>query len=158
MALAMFYHLTRSSPEETLPPLIGRAVGQGWRVMVRGTDPARLSRLDDLLWQQPEDGFLPHGTEGAGNEALQPVLIGRGPAVNAARGLFLIDGAVASLEEAAAMERLWVLFDGGDPALLAHARDQWRSLTAAGIPAQYWSEEGGRWEKRAEHPSPAPKG
>ena len=30
------------------------------------------------------------------------------------------------------------------------ARGQWRALTGAGCKAQYWSEESGRWEKKAE--------
>ncbi|MEM7720517.1 MAG: DNA polymerase III subunit chi, partial [Pseudomonadota bacterium] len=30
------------------------------------------------------------------------------------------------------------------------ARTQWRSLTEAGITAQYWAEEAGRWVKKAE--------
>jgi len=30
------------------------------------------------------------------------------------------------------------------------ARGQWRSLTGAGCSAQYWSEDSGRWEKKAE--------
>ncbi|MCW8843703.1 MAG: DNA polymerase III subunit chi, partial [Rhodobacteraceae bacterium] len=29
-------------------------------------------------------------------------------------------------------------------------RGQWKSLTDAGCAAQYWSEESGRWEKKAE--------
>ena len=31
-----------------------------------------------------------------------------------------------------------------------HARVQWKTLTDAGCSAQYWSEESGRWEKKAE--------
>jgi DNA polymerase III subunit chi len=50
------------------------------------------------------------------------------------------------------MERVWVLFDGNDTARLQAARLQWKAMTAAGHAAQYWSEERGRWEKKAESP------
>jgi DNA polymerase-3 subunit chi len=30
------------------------------------------------------------------------------------------------------------------------ARVQWKALTGAGCAAQYWSEESGNWEKKAE--------
>ena len=30
------------------------------------------------------------------------------------------------------------------------ARGQWKALTGAGLSAQYWSEESGRWQKKAE--------
>ena len=63
-----------------------------------------------------------------------------------------VDGAEATDAEIAAMERVWVLFDGNDTARLQAARVQWKTVTTAGHPAQYWSEETGRWEKKAESP------
>jgi DNA polymerase-3 subunit chi len=48
------------------------------------------------------------------------------------------------------LERVCVLFDGNDPSAVETARGQWRNLTGAGCSAQYWSEESGRWEKKAE--------
>ena len=146
----MFYHLTRSTPAETLLALVNRALAQGWRVMVRGTDLAALEQLDTQFWLNPEDGFLPHGLQGGPQDADQPVLIGQGAAVNGARALALIDGAAATADELAAMDRVWVLFDGADDTRLQAARAQWRALSTAGVAAQYWSEDGDRWEKKAE--------
>lgn len=150
MGVVMFYHLTRSSPEETLMMLMARALGQGWRVMVRGTDNAVLERLDARLWQGEPTSFQPHGMQGGPMDAEQPVLIGTGEIVNGAKGLFLLDGAEVTVTEASGLERVWLLFDGADGAQLAAARGKWKALTDAGLPAQYWSEEGGRWEKKAE--------
>ncbi len=146
----MFYHLTRSTPAETLLALVNRALAQGWRVMVRGTDLAALEQLDTQFWLNPEDGFLPHGLQGGPQDADQPVLIGQGAAVNGAQALALIDGAAATADELAAMDRVWVLFDGADDTRLQAARAQWRALSTAGVAAQYWSEDGDRWEKKAE--------
>lgn len=146
----MFYHLTRSGAEETLMALLTRALGQGWRVMVRGRDRTALERLDMTLWQGADDAFLPHGLQGGPHDASQPVLIGMGEIVNDAKGLFLIDGAEVTVAEAQALERVWLLFDGADGAQLSAARVKWKALTDAGLPAQYWSEESGRWEKKVE--------
>lgn len=148
--MILFYHLTRSTAEETAGTLLARAADRGMRVMVRGTDNAAMDRLDDRLWLVPEEGFLPHGRAGGPHDADQPVLIGQGPAMNGATALMLIDGAGVDEDEARAMERVWVLFDGADPAALTQARGQWTRLTGAGLAAQYWSEESGRWEKKAE--------
>lgn len=150
MGVVMFYHLTRSAPEETLSSLLPRALAQGWRVMVRGTDRAALERLDTRLWVDEGQPFLPHGLEGGRHDADQPVLLGQGPIANAAQGLFLIDGAETTADEARGLERVWLLFDGADGAQLSAARAKWKALTEAGLPAQYWSEESGRWEKKAE--------
>jgi DNA polymerase-3 subunit chi len=154
MGTVMFYHLMQSAAADTLANIAPRALLQGWRVMVRGTDPEALVRIDAALWLKGgDDGFLPHGIEGGPHDADQPVLLGLGMPVNQARVLALVDGAGASDAEIAEMERVWVLFDGTDTARVQAARAQWKAMTAAGHPAQYWSEEGGRWEKKAESPT-----
>ena len=59
MGAVYFYHLTRRPLEATLPMLLDKALDAGWRVLVRGTESARLDWLDEKLWLGPEDGFLP---------------------------------------------------------------------------------------------------
>ena len=146
----MFYHLTRSTPQETMATILPRALSAGWKVMLRGTDIEALKALDAALWLHPDDSFLPHGLAGGAQDADQPILLGQGAIANAAQGLMLVDGAETTPTEAEALERVWVLFDGADEAALAGARRLWSSLTGAGLAAQYWSEESGRWEKKTE--------
>jgi DNA polymerase-3 subunit chi len=151
MGEAYFYHLTRSPLEAVLPMLLEKALAQGWRVAVRGTDPARMAWLDERLWLGPEEGFLPHGLAGGAHDAAQPVLLTVADAMpNAAACLMAVDGAEVTAEEVKRLERVCVLFDGGEEAALARARAQWRALTAAGCKARYWSEESGRWQMKAE--------
>jgi DNA polymerase-3 subunit chi len=150
MSRVLFYHLTRSGVPETVTQLAGRALGQGWRVMLRGTDRGRLEWLDEKLWLEPEDGFLPHGLEGAGREAAQPLLLGLGPVANDARALMLVDGAEPQPGEAAGLERVWVLFDGQDQGEVNAARGLWKRLAGEGAHLQYWSEESGRWAMQTE--------
>ena len=150
MGTAMFYHLTRSSADDTVTSLLGRAVGMGWRIMIRGRDAAHLDRLDTHLWLHPENSFLPHGRAGGADDPAQPVLLGCGEITNAATAMMLLDGAEVSLDEAQSLTRVWLIFDGNDPAALAAARMQWKALTEAGIAAQYWSEDTGKWQMKAE--------
>jgi DNA polymerase-3 subunit chi len=155
MGAVYFYHLTRRPLEETLATLIGKALEAGWRVAVRGTDPARLAELDERLWLGPEDGFLPHGLAGGAHDVDQPVLLTTGLAANSPACVMVIDGAALAPSELAGLERACLLFDGNDAAAVAAARDQWKTITAAGGAAQYWSEESGRWQKKAESQPPA---
>ena len=145
MGTVLFYHLTRSRPADTLAAILPRAIAMGWRVMLRGTDAGRIAELDAALWQ---DGFLPHGIAGGPHDADQPILLGDGDLADGIRALALVDGAKCTLTEAAAMERVWILFDGNDPVALETARAQWREITGANIAAQYWSEDSGKWEKK----------
>lgn len=153
-AMAVFYHLTRSGLDETVQTTVTRALGAGWRVMIRAPDPALLDHLDARLWQGPEADFLAHGRQGGAFDADQPVLLGPGPVGNGARGLMLLAGAEAAQDELAGLERVWVLFDGADPQAVAAARQRWTTLTGWGLAAQYWSDEGGPWVKKTERPAP----
>ncbi|WP_282093247.1 DNA polymerase III subunit chi [Epibacterium ulvae] len=151
MGAAYFYHLTQRPLEETLPVLLDKARSAGWRIVVRGTDPARMQWLDDRLWLGPDDGFLAHGLAGGPHDSLQPILLTAAvEASNDPACMMSVDGAEISAAEVNALERVCILFDGTDPDAVSRARVQWKSLTQAGCAAQYWSEASGRWEKKAE--------
>ena len=151
MGHAMFYHLTRAPLEVTLPMLLGKTLQAGWRVVVRGTDAGRMEWLDERLWLHPEDSFLPHGLAGGPHDADQPVLLTTGTDLpDDVQYLMTVDGAGITPDEVLRMERGAILFDGNDAAAIERARTQWRQLTSAGVKAQYWSEDSGRWQKKAE--------
>lgn len=148
MGAVFFYELQGAPLETTLPMLLDKARGQGWRVLVRGTDPALLTQLDAALWQGPVDHFLPHGLAGGPHDADQPVLLGDLPAIDFAC-VMAVGGAAVTPEEAVQLARACILFDSAENAK-AQARLQWKTLTDAGIAAQYWAQEDGRWVKKAE--------
>ncbi len=151
MGAAYFYHLTRAPLEATLPMLLEKSLAAGWRVAVRGRDMDRLRWLDQRLWLTSEESFLPHGLAGTGFDADQPILLSDASTdANGAACLMSVDGAAIDAEECQQMQRVCILFDGNDPTAVQHAREQWKSLTSQGVAAQYWSEESGRWEKKAE--------
>ncbi|MGR3492862.1 MAG: DNA polymerase III subunit chi [Shimia sp.] len=149
MGAVFLYHLTERSLEETLPTLLSRSLDAGWRVAVRGTDPARLQALDAALWAFDADSFLPHGVAGGAHDADQPILLTTGAAGNEATCVMAVGGAEVSPDEAAALARTCILFDGHDDSAVAHARTQWRAITGAGLEAAYWATEGGSWVKKA---------
>lgn len=155
MATAKFYHLTRDPLESLLPILIGKALEIGMTVALRGTDRVRMEGLDRQLWLG--EGFLPHGLAGGAQDADQPCLLvwhegAASTLPNRPRCLIAVDGAAVSADEARGLERLCVVFDGTDEVALQRARSQWRDLTGAGVEAEYWSRESGRWDCKARHP------
>lgn len=150
MGAAYFYQLSRKPLVETLTMLLAKAQGAGWRVAVRGKDADSLAQIDAALWLGPDDSFLPHGLAGGPHDADQPILLTTRPdAANGATCVFSIHGAEISADEVAALDRVCILFDGSDEIALNTARGQWKTLKTAGAAAQYWSEESGRWEKKA---------
>lgn len=151
MGAAYFYHLTRSPLEATLPMLLEKSRAAGWRVVVRGRSADHMAWLDEKLWLGPDEGFLPHGLAGGEWDADQPILLTTDTALpNAPQCVMTVDGAAVTPEEVTQMDRVCVIFDGNDPEALNVARSQWKELTNAGCAAQYWSQESGSWQKKAE--------
>ena len=157
MGEVRFYHLTERPLEQVLPVMLEKSLERGWRVVVRGVNPARIEALSAHLWTRGDASFLPHGTEADGDAERQPVWLCCDPAKsaganpNSANTLFLIEGAEIDTDELATMEMVAVLFDGLDETAVAKARDHWRLVSEAGLKAVYWAQnEGGAWVKRHE--------
>lgn len=150
MPEVLFYHLTSLPLEATLPDLLERSLARGWRVLLRAGTEAGLGYLDDMLWRFRDDAFLPHGRSAGRDAARQPVLLTCGrDNLNAAEVLMLTLGARAEIDELARFARTCLIFEGADAAAVEHARADWRAVTAAGLPAKYWAQDGGRWVQKA---------
>lgn len=145
-----FYHLTQRTLEDTVAMLAEKSLQAGWKVAIRGADAARLDWLDEKLWLLDDASFLPHGRAGEAHDALQPILLTEDALPNDPACLMSIDGAPVGPEDVAQMTRVCVIFDGRNDDAVAHARVQWKEVVATGASAQYWAEENGRWEKKAE--------
>ncbi len=150
MTEVLFYHLQRQPLEAVLPTLLEKSLERGWRALVRAASDERLAALDDHLWTFSEESFLPHGTDREPDAAEQPVVLTLGEGnPNGAAILFLVEGAPVPAD-AAAYQRLVLLFDGNDEDALAAARADWKHVKAAGFDATYWQQDArGRWEKKA---------
>ncbi|MGB0958777.1 MAG: DNA polymerase III subunit chi [Halocynthiibacter sp.] len=150
MGAVFFYHLTETPLERALPLLVGKAVQGGYRVLLRTVDDARANWLDDKLWTDRDDSFLPHGCADDPFPEQQPVLITHaGGNLNQSDCLMVMDNADLTPDEIASFRRVCVLFDGNDPQSVARARDQWRVFSKTPEGAQYWAQDGG-WVKKAE--------
>ncbi len=151
MGSVYFYHMTRAPLDVTLRLLLQKSLQAGWTVLVRGPDAQRLEWLDRKLWLGPDEEFLPHGLAGGPHDARQPVLLTTGPGnPNGAQALISVDGAPVTPQEVRASQRVMVVFDGADPQAVEAARGQWKTLTAAGCPAQYWAQEDSGWKMKSQ--------
>lgn len=141
-----FYHLTRSTLEQALPPLLEKVVERGWRAVVRTSSSERAESLSETLWAYREDGFLPHGTARDGRAAVQPIWItDKDENPNTANTLILTDGVLKSDLTA---DLICLIFDDSDPHLMAATRAEWGAYKAAGHALTYWQQSDKGWEKK----------
>ena len=149
MAEVWFYHLEQAALDQVLPELLEKTLARSWRAVVRSPSRERVEHFDGWLWTWRDDSFLPHGADDQPNADRQPVVLTTGQGnPNGAQALFLIDGAEPG--ELEGYERCVILFDGGDEAALAAARERWKALRREGATVSYWRQtERGGWEKQA---------
>ncbi len=149
MTEVSFYHLTRSTLEQTLPRLLEKALQGGARCLVMAGSPERVEALNAHLWTYDPGSFLPHGSARDGNAKEQPIwLTDSDDNVNSATMLFLTDGATSS--KIGDYQRCFELFDGRDEAAVGLARERWKAYRTAGHGVSYWQQnERGGWEKKA---------
>jgi DNA polymerase-3 subunit chi len=144
-----FYHLTRSSLEDTLPRLLTKTLQAGERAVVLLGSMERVDALNTHLWTYDPDGFLPHGAARDGEADRQPVWlthIDENP--NGANFLFVADRAKS--EKIGDYKRCFELFDGRDDTAVAEARERWKTYKNAGHSLAYWQQtDTGGWEKKA---------
>lgn len=142
-----FYHLLRTGPDAALPRLLGRTLAAGQRAAVMCGSAERVAALDAALWLCQDPDWLPHGTAAAGDPDLQPIWLATDDAApNGARFLFLLDSATSA--RLSAFDRVFDLFDGGDAAAVAAARERWRAARAAGHAPTYWQQSARGWERK----------
>jgi DNA polymerase III subunit chi len=142
-----FYHLTRTSLDAALPPLLGKMLALGERALILCASDERLAALDAALWACPSPDWLPHGTPLTPHPQWQPIYLAAGGVTsppNGARFLFRVDGADADV---AAFARVFDLFDGTDEAAVAAARGRWKRAKEAGHSLTYWRQGAAGWEK-----------
>jgi len=148
MAEILFYHLKGQTAEQVLPGLLQKSLERGWRVVVQGSSEERIEALDAHLWTWRDDSFLPHGTWRDAEAAQHPIILtvhDHNP--NGAIVRFLIEGA-GMPNDAAAYQRVVVLFNGEDADAVETARAQWSEAKAAGFEVTYWqADDKGGWRR-----------
>jgi DNA polymerase-3 subunit chi len=141
-----FYQLAGTPVEQVITSLAVKVLEGEGRLLVIAEDPALLTRLDRMLWDQGPDSFIPHGVAGGPDDARQPVLLSTSPdAPNLARNLLIADGQWR--DSALNYERSFYLFDSES---LEGARLAWKLLSGReGVERRYWAQDEGRWKQRA---------
>lgn len=150
MSRVDFYHLQNKRLEDVLPRLLEKTYSLGKNTVVRIGNEERVDFLNSLLWTYDEQSFLPHGSKKDGSADMQPIwLTAEKDNPNNAVFLFLTDGAEAAIDEIAAYERVFNIFDGNSPEALAKARNFWKELKQNSADIFYWQQTSdGSWQQK----------
>ncbi len=145
-----FYHLTKSSLDETLPELVSKAYHTGKKIKIKVGNEERVTFLNTLLWTFEEESFLPHATKKEGFSEMQPIFLSADDEIpNQACFLFVVDGAGVSTQHAQNFERLFYIFSASDTNELTKARQTWKMFDSNIFERHYWQQsETGKWQEK----------
>jgi len=140
-----FWQLSRDPAERVVALIARRVLGEGERLLVVAADERQRQAIARELWQAGPETFLANGEARAPGAERQPILLSADcRAANGASHLVLADGVFRETEGFA---RLFLLFD---EAATPDARKAWRALDGReGLERSYFSQDSGRWEKKA---------
>ena len=149
MAEIRFYHCERQSLEQVLPLLLGKALQNGHRIVVKTHSKEAAEQLNQLLWTSKPESFLPHGSAKDGQGENHPVwLCANDDNPNEADVLILTQG-----QESTALadyKLVCDMIDGRDEQAVAQARKRWSAYKDAGHEVTYWQQSvQGGWDKKA---------
>ena len=122
----------------------------GKKVLVQCPRPAA-EAMDEALWTQDPDSWIPHGLDDAAGAAHAQAWIMSSPEGNpvSAEFLFLLHG--AERPDMTTFERVFTLFDGRSEAQVSQARAQWQEWRGSdNSEMRYFAQDdAGKWEQRA---------
>lgn len=144
-----FYHLTKKSLEQALPDLLGKALENGKKIVVKLPEESQVKPMSNHLWVCRRNGFFAHGIKGDGNEEMCPIWLtaADNDNPNTADMLVLTDGATEPDTEKYSL--VCEMFNGQDDAQVTSARTRWKAYKEAGHTLTYFQQtDKGGWEKK----------
>ncbi len=128
--------------------LLFKTLARGQRALVKLVDADSVEKWNEHLWAYEPESFLPHGSIEDPEPEEQPIFLthldenpGR------AEYLFLIEG--ADRTDLEPFDRVVILFDGTDKAVLDATRRKWKLLRETPAGLSYWHQDpAGRWNQK----------
>ena len=148
MADVKFYHLERQTLDQVLPALLGKALQNGHRIIVKAANDQEVERLNTHLWTYDQNSFLPHGSAKDGHHTDQPVWItSNDENPNKADVIILTQGTTTGTEGKFAL--ICDMIDGRNDQAVSEARTRWKTYKDDGHDVTYWQQtpQGG-WNKK----------
>ena len=145
-----FYHLTKKTLEEALPDLLGKALENNKRIVLKLDNADKIPPMSKHLWVCRRNGFFPHGISGDGNEDIHPIWLTASDNDNPNNADMLVLAEGASDSAISDYDLVCEMFNGRDNAQTEEARKRWKNYKDEGHELVYFQQdEKGSWQKKA---------
>lgn len=143
-----FYQLAALPLDRALVGVITKAWERRLAVCLLVHDDRHARWLDDLLWREPIEGFLPHGLWKSPDCARQPVLISLEPDERNGATVAVV-ATPKPLPDPAMFDLIIDFVHGQDAEAVNASRRRYLHYRDQGCTMEYWTQtERGRWQKK----------
>ncbi len=146
----VFYQLTSTSMEKTLPKLLEKAFEASPRAVVLLDSQERLESVNASLWTYSTNAFLPHGCQkdSASSADRQPIWLTTHIENPNKADILVITSAETLTDNDLGFQKCLDLFDGNNETSLQQAEQRYQFYKQKGDDCVYWRQTlQGQWEK-----------
>lgn len=129
------FYTAVANPLNATARLVAKAYAQGRRVRVITPDAAATQSLNNMLWEQPVESFLPHVVLSSPHAAVTPVIVDHSITHEGTSDV-LINLCADPPAFFARFERMFEIV-GQDAALADAGRERWKFYKARGYPLSH---------------------
>ena len=149
MSEVRFYHLERQTLDQVLPSLLGKALQNGHRILVKAANDQTAEHLNTHLWTYDPNSFIPHGSAKDGNETDQPVFLSTSAESPNDADVLILTQETEAPKIDDQFKLICDMIDGRNEQAVAAARTRWKAYKDAGHDVTYWQKSPqGKWEKK----------
>ena len=115
-------------------------------IVIFCTDQETVEVVDDFLWANREDSFIPHSTKKSGEKSIYPILITTSIDEGYEHNVLLaLNGVLIEEKNWQSFSKIYYFFDNEDNNEKENARSMWKSFSSLNVECKYWINEGNKW-------------
>tara|TARA_B100001057_G_scaffold487335_1_gene569900 strand:+ start:598 stop:1071 length:474 start_codon:yes stop_codon:yes gene_type:complete len=115
-------------------------------IVIFCTDQETVEVVDDFLWANREDSFIPHSAKKNGEKSIYPILITTSIDEGYEHDVLLaLNGVLIEEKNWQRFSKIYYFFDNEDNNEKETARSMWKSFSSLNVECKYWINEGNKW-------------
>ena len=116
------------------------------KIVIFCTDQETVDVIDDFLWSNRDDSFIPHATKKHGKDSLDPILVTDDLQRCYQHDVLLaLNGVLIKEKDWERFAKIYYFFDDQDTKEKENARSMWKSFASLNIDCKYWINEKNKW-------------
>ena len=143
---AFFYNMSHRDVVADIAWLAENIFKKNNRIVIFCTDQETTEVVDDFLWANKDDSFIPHSKKKDGKDTFDPILVTADLDGSYDHNVLLaLNGGLIKEKDWQRFAKIYYFFDDQDIKEKENARSMWKSFSSLNIDCKYWINEKNKW-------------